>query len=127
MYPKECEGQWGEWAARHKHFPLDTWVGEGSRPGLPDLQGNLVVRQGLHLAVRRVLAPPPPLGRSRGVVNLGWAGAGLQDRQLLEGTGERFGSLQLLQQPEMMQHWGWWGTLETEQKAAWTHPSAELG
>lgn len=103
-YPKECEGQWGEWEARHKHFLLDTWVGEGSRLGLPGLQSNLAVRQGLHPAVKRVLVPPPPLGRSRGVVILGWAGAGLQNRQLLEGTGERFGSLQLLQRLEMMQH-----------------------
>ena len=61
------------------------------------------------------------------MVTLGWAGAGLQNRQLLEGTEERFGSLQLRQQLEMKQHWGWWETLEKEQKAAWTHPSAELG
>lgn len=71
--------------------------------------------------------PPSPLGRSRGVVNLAWAAAGLQKRKWLEGTGERFGSLQLLQRLEMMQHLGWWETLEKGQKAAWTHPSAELG
>lgn len=127
MYPKECAKLWGEWEAQHKHFPQDTWVEEDSRQGLLGLQGNPVVRQWLHPAVRRALVPPPPLGRSRFVVTLGWAEAGLQNRQLLEGTGVRFGSLLLLQQLEMMQHWGWWGTLERGQKAAWTHPSAELG
>lgn len=108
-YPKECGGLWGEWGALHKCCPLDTWVGEGSRLSLPGLQGNQAVRRGLHPAVRRVLVPPPPLGRSRGVVTLEWTVAGLQNRQLLEGTEERFGSLQLLLllQLEMMQHWGW--------------------
>lgn len=81
----------------------------------------------LHPAVKRVRVPPPPLGRSRGVVTPGWAGAEPQSRQLLGGTGERFGSLQLLQLPEMTQHWGWWETLEKGQKAAWIHPSAGLG
>lgn len=127
MYPKECEGRWGEWEAQHKHFLLDTWVGEGSKLGLQDLQSNLEVRQGLRPAVKKVPVPPFPLERNKGVVTPGWAGAGLQNRQLLAGTGERFGSLQLLQQLEMMQHWGWWGTLEKGQKAAWTHPSAEPG
>lgn len=59
-YPKECEGQWGEWEAQHRHFHLDTWVGEGSRLDLPDLQGNPAVRQGSHPAVRRVQVPQPP-------------------------------------------------------------------
>ena len=36
-------------------------------------------------------------------------------------------ALQLLLQLEMRQHWGWWVTLEKVKKAAWTHPSAELG
>lgn len=91
------------------------------------MHGNQAVRQGLHPAVRRVLVQQAPLGRSRGVETLGWAVAGPQDRQRMEGTGERFGILRLLQQLEMKQHFDWWGTLEKGQKAAWTHLSAEQG
>lgn len=55
-----------------------------------------------------------------------WVEAGLPRRRLQAGTGG-FGSLTLRRQPEMMQHWGWWGTLERGQKAVWLHPSAEMG